>query len=602
MNPYALISLFVAVFNLSVGLFILFRRPEATVNRRFFLLSIPLTFWPICEFLLRMTSDALSALVLSKACWAFVGLIPAALVYFALGFTKENENRTRARIISSVFFIISALFCVSIFTTGGIVKTVTRKFWGYAGVTGGPLYWLFIFYYITSQIGVILFILRSFRKTQRRLKRIQTIYAALAVSAPVIIGNISQVFLPLFGLEIVPLASPSTVLATGIIALAVIKFKFIIVTPNAAADAILETIPDSLIILDRDCKLVMVNKATCTLFSRLEEELIGLSLVDILALDKRTGMTVKELIEKISKSSISSLDIQYVLMDGRRIPMILSSTPITDDSGEISGIACVAKDVTMLRKSIKNLEQTHDQLTNEMELAKQIQTSILPPSPHVPGYQTAAVMLPANEVGGDFYEFITIKDVTWIAIGDVSGHGVTPGLIMMMVQSAMQSAITLNPSITPSELFITMNSVIRNNIDRLHEDKYMTISILRLEKDGSFTMVGKHQDILVFRTGRNLLETISTDGVWLGMTDDITGFTPENKIVLSEGDVMMLYTDGLSEARNLNGEMFEEQMHQQFLRYAEEDPEKAARNITGSCLNYMEEQVDDISLIILKKE
>src|SRR3954453_14275749 len=74
----------------------------------------------------------------------------------------------------------------------------------------------------------------------------------------------------------------------------------------------------------------------------------------------------------------------------------------------------------------------HDQ---EMALARSIQTSVLPRTFELPGFDISAIMLPAEEVGGDFYEFRPVSDGAWIGVGDVTGHGVTYGLIMMMAQS-----------------------------------------------------------------------------------------------------------------------------------------------------------------------
>jgi len=70
-----------------------------------------------------------------------------------------------------------------------------------------------------------------------------------------------------------------------------------------------------------------------------------------------------------------------------------------------------------------------------MALARSIQTSVLPQTFDFPGFDVSAVMYPAEEVGGDFYEFRPVNGGAWIGVGDVTGHGVTSGLIMMMAQS-----------------------------------------------------------------------------------------------------------------------------------------------------------------------
>ena len=82
-----------------------------------------------------------------------------------------------------------------------------------------------------------------------------------------------------------------------------------------------------------------------------------------------------------------------------------------------------------------------------MEVAKRIQTSLLPQNRRVGGYDVAARMQPAAEVGGDYYDIIQAgEDRNWIAIGDVSGHGVESGLVMMMTQTSILSLVQREPA------------------------------------------------------------------------------------------------------------------------------------------------------------
>lgn len=87
-----------------------------------------------------------------------------------------------------------------------------------------------------------------------------------------------------------------------------------------------------------------------------------------------------------------------------------------------------------------------------MEIAKKIQTILLPKSPKVEGYELSAEMITAAEVGGDYYDIINGTSEDWVTIGDASGHGVIAGLIIMMVQVSIRSMLVENPNIAPSEL------------------------------------------------------------------------------------------------------------------------------------------------------
>ena len=89
-----------------------------------------------------------------------------------------------------------------------------------------------------------------------------------------------------------------------------------------------------------------------------------------------------------------------------------------------------------LQHSNDELSEARDKLWSEMALAKKIQTTLIPENPALEDYEISTCLIPASEVGGDYYDVIN-GDNDWIVIGDVSGHGVSAGLIMMMVQSCL---------------------------------------------------------------------------------------------------------------------------------------------------------------------
>ena len=207
------------------------------------------------------------------------------------------------------------------------------------------------------------------------------------------------------------------------------------------------------------------------------------------------------------------------------------------------------KDRTKKLEKINNqLISARDALWGEMELAKKIQTVLLPIKPTIPGYELSVYMNPAAEVGGDYYDIINAGGLYWVVIGDVSGHGVPAGLIMMMVQTAINVTIARNPDIQPSDLLTTINKTITKNIARISDDKYMTITVLAAYQEGKFRFSGLHLDILVFRASRKIVERFHTDGMWIGLHDDIQGMMKDNTLLLEIGDTLLLYTDGITEA------------------------------------------------------
>ena len=170
-----------------------------------------------------------------------------------------------------------------------------------------------------------------------------------------------------------------------------------------------------------------------------------------------------------------------------------------------SQIAISIKNATL----IQNLRE-QERLQKEMEIASRIQTSILPVSPTHNELDITAIMRPAEEVGGDYYDLIFDNENNlWFAIGDVSGHGVTAGLIMIMAQSTIYSSIKGDETITPKDAIVKVNRILTENIrHRLNETHFMTMCLVEYIGNGRFITAGLHIDILIYRKQQKKCEFI----------------------------------------------------------------------------------------------
>jgi len=265
------------------------------------------------------------------------------------------------------------------------------------------------------------------------------------------------------------------------------------------------------------------------------------------------------------------------------------------------------KDRTIeLQAAMEELEASNDQLIDardalwgEMQLAKKIQSVLLPVSPHMKGYEIKASQITADEVGGDYYDLIQVGGKDWLVIGDVSGHGVPAGLIMMMVQTAIHSVLKSNPSMPTYELLAIVNFALTENIKRLGESKYMTITVMAQVEDGLFNFAGLHQDI-IYRADTKKIESVETQGIWLGLEDDIKDLLPVDSIRLKNNDIMILFTDGITEALDSSGNMFgQDKMTEYFIT----NGSNSAAAIHDGILNEIKNFVitDDVSLMVIKR-
>lgn len=253
-------------------------------------------------------------------------------------------------------------------------------------------------------------------------------------------------------------------------------------------------------------------------------------------------------------------------------------------------------------KLLVELKRARDALWSEMELAKRIQTALLPQNRTIPGYEVSATMVPAKEVGGDYYDLIeTDGGEHWVAIGDVAGHGVDSGLIMMMAQTSIMSVIKGSPGSTPLDVLSAANSVLKENIARLGANHYMTIMLMKLDGD-RVTMTGHHQDILFYRAGERRVVAVATKGTWLGITDEIRSVTEVATERFDVNDVVLLFSDGVTECENRAGEMYgQERLQAALARYGELPAGQALERIMGEVRAFQADQADDITLILIKR-
>lgn len=258
--------------------------------------------------------------------------------------------------------------------------------------------------------------------------------------------------------------------------------------------------------------------------------------------------------------------------------------------------------LTEIRLRDAEIQERHRQ---EMALARSIQTSVLPRTFDLPGFDISAVMLPADEVGGDFYEFRPLPGGgAWLGVGDVTGHGVTSGLIMMMAQSMFTVLCEqTNGALSPSDFLISLNRAMFYNLrSRLDQDKFMTMVVARLDAEGRMTYAGAHTDVLVYRGATRTVERIPTEGLWLGMAEDISLVTFDQTVTLNRGDVALFHTDGVTEARNAAGELFDLDRLED--RLIETQREPASRIVTGiaeAAWQWAGTPKDDVSVLAIKR-
>ena len=254
-----------------------------------------------------------------------------------------------------------------------------------------------------------------------------------------------------------------------------------------------------------------------------------------------------------------------------------------------------------------------ERLAEELKLGREIQMALLPgDAPFVPGLTVLGLMQPAKEIGGDYYDFITLprEDELSIAIGDVAGKGVAAGLLMAMAKTAIH---TLSQEVaSPKQILVRTNQILSLHIGG---QKFMTLLYLNWQsktKTITYSSAG-HEHILIYRANQGaaaadgtpvgVVETIMSGGFMLGMLPDIGQFLEEKQIKLGSKDKILLYTDGVTEAQNQHVERLGlARLQGIFLKHGKLPAAEFIRAVKDEVYSFIgnHPQYDDITLVVLE--
>ncbi len=249
----------------------------------------------------------------------------------------------------------------------------------------------------------------------------------------------------------------------------------------------------------------------------------------------------------------------------------------------------------------KCAEQSLMHHTLQLTAAQEIQRRLLPQrTPQIPGAEIAGDLFPAEYAAGDFYDYLTMPDGSpAFVIGDVSGHGFGPALLMSLTHTLVRILSEIENNI--EVIFAQINAFL---LKETQEDRFVTLFFARYETDTrSITYVSAgHPSAYVIDGAGNLKTRLTSTSFPLGVVADAT-FPAVGNIVLERKYIMLMLTDGILETSSPEHEMFGEKRTIQFLQRHRELP---ARNIIEGLYCQLHEfsrrsvLVDDVTAVILK--
>jgi len=317
------------------------------------------------------------------------------------------------------------------------------------------------------------------------------------------------------------------------------------------------------------------------LFKKAELQFI----VPLIIKDKMIGAIL--LGEKLSETAYKQADITFVESLSRQIAVAIENSRLSDDA----------------RKS--------DLIKRDLELAKKIQMNLLPSkTPSIGGLQITGSYIPANEVGGDYYDFLTPilnlnsePNKVTVVVGDVAGKGISASLYMSRVQGIIRSLYHTG-NFSPKALLSHANELIYSVADRKSFVTMVCAEFEMKEKVMTFSRAG-HLPILHYSAADKKCNQLTSVGFALGMRvassfNDVLG---EEKVKFGMGDIFVLYSDGISEAMNMaKGEYGFDRLEEILISNCENNSEKILKAIETDLISFVgeAEPSDDITLVVVK--
>jgi PAS domain S-box-containing protein len=302
--------------------------------------------------------------------------------------------------------------------------------------------------------------------------------------------------------------------------------------------AVAEQTADAVIITDRQGVIEYVNPAVEKMTGFAPGELIGKT-PRVLRSGLHSKADYARMWDTLTKGEVfRGTLINRKKADGAIYYSEQTITPIRDSTGRVSRFVSVAKDLTEVRASLER--------SSKLQLARSVQQRMYPaPPPDACGFDIAGLAIPADETGGDYYDYLRLPHGGLaLAVGDVSGHGFDAALHMVQARTMLRAVILTQSD--PGAALSQMNSLL---LDELDEHRFMTLVLACVHPELRtlrYASAG-HTTGYLIDSGGGLKAELRSTGVPLGL---IRGASFESVEVagLEEGDIVALFTDGIVES------------------------------------------------------
>jgi len=314
---------------------------------------------------------------------------------------------------------------------------------------------------------------------------------------------------------------------------------------------IVETTSEGFVLMDESLKIIDLNSACAQMFGNSVEELLG----TVVFRDRSMCGNLLDSGEDTSTGTGSSHAIETRLErpDGTSIPVLIHANTLCSDDGSALGVMAFITDISEQKKALM--------------LAGEVQKSLLPDHPPViPGLDIAGSNAACEEVGGDYFDYLisgeTDRHIA-IVVGDISGHGVDSALLMSSARAFLRMRASQPGS--GSEIITALNRHLSDDVEE--SGRFMTMFYLHVDTDRKHVkwIRAGHDPALIYHPDHDEFAELKGPGLALGVDPDYP-YTDQSGTVLQDGQIYIIYTDGIWEACNQHGTPYGKERLRQCIR------------------------------------
>ena len=307
------------------------------------------------------------------------------------------------------------------------------------------------------------------------------------------------------------------------------------------------------------------------------------------------------------QGKVREIAVEVECADGRRLPVLVNAVLKRDADGEPLVVRTAVFDATERREYERELLRSRTRAieseTRARLLAETLQASLIPPdTPEVPGLDVAGAYRPAgrgDEVGGDFYDVFETGRNDWAAVlGDVCGKGVEAAAVTALARYTVRAAAM--KARRPRQVLATLNEAIL----RQHPERFCTAVYVRIRCDGDggcrLTVCSAGHLLPLRARPTEAPAAIGRHGQLLGAFDEVV--LHDTTVTLGPGEAVVLYTDGVPEARSRSGEFYGDRRLEALLAEARPEPAAViAERIVGDVMDFQGGlAADDVAVVVIK--